>query len=876
MLRLDEIRKEYVTGDLHCRALDGVSLEFRKNEFVAILGPSGSGKTTLLNVIGGLDRYDSGDIKIDAVSTKEYKDRDWDTYRNHRVGFVFQSYNLIPHQSVIANVELALTIGGLPRAGRREKALAALERVGLGEQADKKPSQLSGGQMQRVAIARALVNDPEIVLADEPTGALDSKTGVQVMELLREVAQDRLVIMVTHNEELADAYATRIVSLRDGKIVSDTNPYEPGAGQPEKAGKSEKAEEAGQPEKAETPEQAETPGKAERADKAATAAAAEKAGKSEKPGRHSSMSFATCLGLSLDNLKTKRARTLLTAFAGSIGIIGIAMILAISNGVSGYIEDIQRRTMAAYPITIDEETVDLTSMFAAGAADTDAEPDHALDAVYSDGSIMKMQSDVMASVSTNDLTAFKAWLDSDDCPVRACVGDDGIVYSYDTKFGVYTHDPEGMFVDTDGSTLTETDVLSSALDDIRSMMAATMYSAETGHESFEELLPGREAGTLSSLVTDSYEVVYGSWPTAADEAVLIVDRSNEITSNLLYELGILPTSEYRALRAAMSSGETVEDLQTALDYEQICSLTYAVIPDSDLYIADENGKFSSVDGDVQAMESLMEDALQLHIVGIIRPKAETEMPFLTGNIGYTSLLTEYLVARAQESAVVQAQEADPETDVLTGKAFSFGSSYEKNLETFGVTDLDSPSEVRIYTDSFEQKEGVSAAIEDYNAAADEEQQITYTDIIGLMISSVTTIIDVISWVLIAFVAVSLVVSSIMIGIITYISVLERTREIGILRALGASKRNISRVFNAETFLIGLISGLMGVGVTLLLLIPVNLLVRRVTGNDSVHAFLQPLSGAALVVLSVVLTRLGGSIPARRAARQDPVAALRTE
>ena len=924
MLQIQNISKTYVTGTLEQHALDNVSFNLRDNEFVAILGPSGSGKTTTLNIIGGLDRYDSGDLVINGVSTKKYTDRDWDSYRNHTIGFVFQSYNLIPHQSVLSNVELALTISGVSRKERKQRALAALEQVGLADQAHKRPNEMSGGQMQRVAIARALVNDPDILLADEPTGALDSETSVQVMELLREVAKDRLVVLVTHNTELAQEYATRIIRLQDGHIVGDTNPYEP--------------------------------------DLAALAAPEHK-----NLGR-ASMSFGTALSLSFNNLRTKKARTLLTAFAGSIGIIGIALILSLSNGVNQYVEDIQKDTMVSYPITITAETIDLTSLVETGAV-TSSEgggagggaeggegggagggESHDDDAVYSSAVTLQMASAVSMSLTENNLTAFKEYLDDPDSDIQQYLGEYGIVYSYDVVFSVYTYDTEGVLIDTDGVTI---DGSSDSGSSSSSVISSLLGTSSSGASNFEELLAGSDGELVSDSVKENYEVLCGSWPESFDEVVLVLDEHNEISITTLYELGLLPASDYEELMEALSTGEAVTVESVSWSYEEIIGKTFYVVTESDLYVENEDGTFSYIGGDAETIESVLEGAIEVTIVGIVRAAEDAEDASISAVIGYTSALTDAIIEHINESAVVQAQEADPDTNVLTGMAFepaddetkaadaltyleslddsakaellrdyleeTYGDSemvssmlemsdaelaamldamieegldddtlvaiydayvsagsYEENMEAFGAVDLDSPSSISIYADTFEDKESIVECIEAYNESVSEDEQITYTDYVGLLMSSVTTIVDVISYVLIAFVSVSLVVSSIMIGIITYISVLERTKEIGILRAIGASKRNISQVFNAETFIIGLCSGLIGVGVTLLLLIPGNMLIHAVTGTTAVNAALPVASGVLLVVLAMLLTIVAGLLPSSKAAKKDPVIALRTE
>lgn len=912
MLQIQNIKKEFVTGDLTQVALDGVSLNLRDNEFVAILGPSGSGKTTLLNIVGGLDRYDSGDLIINNISTKKYKDRDWDSYRNHTIGFVFQSYNLIPHQSILSNVELALTISGVSKKERRTRAKEALERVGLGNQAHKKPNQLSGGQMQRVAIARALVNDPDILLADEPTGALDTETSVQVMDLLKEVAKDRLVVMVTHNPELAEEYATRIVRLKDGKIIGDTDPFDV------------------MQEKLAPP--------------------------SHKNMGKSSMSFWTSLALSFNNLSTKKARTLLTAFAGSIGIIGIALILSLSTGVNDYITDIQKDTMVSYPITIDAQTFDLSSVLSRGRSNTENDSggaEHDLDGVYSDPRDLEMASAMTTSLTENNLTEFKKYLDNAESTIHEHIGENGIVYSYDTKFSVYTFDPDGVFVNTDGTSLE--DSRASMVNTMSSVSPMASMASSMVNSNFMELLPGQDGELISSAVKESYDVIYGSWPSAYDEVVLVVNKNNEISASTLYELGMLPSAEYKEFMSKIKAGENIEAEQQKWSFEDICKKELYLIPACDTYVKNEFGNYEIISDDAEKMAELADSALQLKIVGVVRSMDDADYNPMTSPFGYTKALSDYVISYTDRSEVVKAQRTDSEHNVINGAQFSpkndeakiedaktylenmtveekatmsrvlfaqtysanqqraqtvvdmsdaqlaealdgmlasgqlndeallgiydgyiSAGSYEENMTAFGVVSLDAPSSISIYADTFEDKDAISECIKEYNEGASEEDQITYTDYVGLLMSSVTTIIDVISYVLIAFVAVSLVVSSIMIGIITYISVLERTKEIGILRAIGASKQNISQVFNAETFIIGLCSGLMGIGITLLLLIPGNAIIHNLTGSVDVNAVL-PMQGAViLVVLSVVLTLIGGLIPAKSAANRDPVAALRTE
>lgn len=901
MLQIKEISKQYITGDLHQKALDCVSLCLRDNEFVAVLGPSGSGKTTLLNIIGGLDRYDSGDLIINGISTKKYNDRDWDSFRNHTIGFVFQSYNLIPHQSILSNVELALTISGISREERRSRAQKALQQVGLGDQFHKKPNQMSGGQMQRVAIARALVNDPDILLADEPTGALDSDTSVQVMELLKEVAKDRLVVMVTHNPELAQEYATRTVKLRDGKIVDDTDPY--------------LIDEANL-----EPPKHKNMGKA-------------------------SMSFATALSLSFNNLWTKKARTLLTAFAGSIGIIGIAMILSLSTGVKNYITDIQKDTMNSYPVTLEAQTVDLSGFMEVGNGNSPVEQaEHPLDGVYANNIEWELASTFVSSITENNLTSFKKYLDDPDSRIHEYIGENGIIYSYNTKFSVYSHDPDGELVNTDGSTLVPQQNSSPMMGDMAMMMGS--------NGNCKELMPGQNGTLISPALTDSYEVIHGRWPDRYDEVIITVDANHELSATTLYQLGFLPAAEYREQFEKISAGEPVTLEERSFTYEQICEKELYLLPECDKYTENEGGNYTyHTDGTLET-DGLLKKAIALKIVGVARP-AEDAAVSVGAVIGYTKALTDHLIELTDDSAVVNAQRSSQTVNVLSGLNFapeddaqkeadaktylaSLGVSekaqmtremlpalygddpatlqqmmalgetelaamldnylkepdsetllgiynryisagtYEENMEKFGVVSLDAPKSINIYADSFEDKDYISECINEYNRSAKEEDQISYTDYVALLMSSVTTIVDVISYVLIAFVSVSLVVSSIMIGIITYISVLERTKEIGILRAIGASKRNISQVFNAETCIIGVCSGLIGVGLTLLALIPINWLIPLIADVNNVKAVLPGPAAVLLIMLSILLTWIGGLIPSKKASNKDPVAALRSE
>jgi putative ABC transport system permease protein len=943
MLELKGIRKEYRTGELVQKALDGVDLTLRDNEFVCILGPSGSGKTTLLNIVGGLDRYDSGEMLIDGISTKKYKDRDWDTYRNHSIGFVFQSYNLIPHQNILSNVELSLTIAGISKSQRRQRAIQALEKVGLGDQIHKLPNQLSGGQMQRVAIARALVNDPRILLADEPTGALDSETSLQVMALLKEVANDRLVVMVTHNRELADQYATRIVSLRDGRVTDDTDPFDPFA-----------VKEAD----SETVSEKQCP---------------ETEVKAKKTDRKAKMSFRTSFALSFSNLLTKKGRTILTSFAGSIGIIGIGLILAISIGVNSYIDNIQKETMTAYPLTIEQSSFDLYGMMdmaSSGALYQRIADDGR---VHANTFMQRGTNTFSASVKQNDLTLFKQYLENPESDIRQYLGENGVVYSYNLAFTVYSYDSEGNLVSSDAEAgvadTTETGNQISQLLSLRDQQMSILYG-DYGAENFTELMRGSEPGTISKVLVDNYDLLYGRWPESYDEVILVVGSRNTLSLSTLYQLGFITAAQYEQI------AQTYEDV--SFSFEELCDHEFYLLANCDLYQDAGNGTFVMKGDDAQSAKAILDQAVKLRITGVVRFSGEDAANVTIDEaIGYTPLLTSYIIKHTAESAVIQAQLATPEINVLTGIPFNtedesekirsvssyamsfirnsgfkvsdlltgvlnfdndfyhlimrayseytgemvptpeymqqivagkvdemadsaiesllagilgsdalkgfvinfydnnLASSYNANMEAFGQVSEDLPSSISIYTDSFEDKNNVLACLDDYNATVPEDQRITYTDYVALIASSVTQIVDVISYVLIAFVAVSLVVSCIMIGIITHISVLERTKEIGILRALGASKRNISQVFNAETVILGLFSGLIGVGVSALLTIPINKIIYALT-DTVVHAHLPIKNALILVAISVIITMIGGLIPARKAARKDPVIALRTE
>lgn len=928
MLELKNIVKTYETGDLKQDALRSVSISFRENEFVSILGQSGSGKTTMLNIIGGLDRYTSGDLIINGVSTKKYKDADWDFYRNNSIGFVFQSYNLIPHQSVLANVELALTLAGVSKKERKQRAIAVLKKVGLGDHMHKKPNQMSGGQMQRVAIARALINNPDILLADEPTGALDSETSIQIMELLKEIAKDKLVIMVTHNPELAEKYSTRIVKLLDGRITSDSNPYTSN----------------------------EVPAVQQKRKKI-------------------SMSFFTALSLSFNNLRTKKGRTLLTSFAGSIGIIGIALILALSTGMSTYISDVQKDTMASYPLTISAETIDLSGVLGqrremiSERSGTDSKDVEEPSGIYADYADIAFREEMASSIIENNLTEFKKYLDDPDSEIQQYLGENGVIYTYDVKFSVYSYDADGMLVnsDTDADDVYSAGNGSDNTGGIRSragiMSAALGSVSSSGAENFSELMAGANNETVSQVVTDSYDVLYGNWPENYDEVVLVLNENNGISAGTLYQLGLITAEQYENAVEKMESGEETDEIR--FGYEDVCGHTFYLVPACDHYVENEDGTFTYLGDDTLEEEQLLENAVELKIAGIVRPVEDAENAAISTAVAYTSKLTDYVIARTNESAVITAQEAKPEINVLTGMDFEApdddtkaadakeyietlgvsdkaslykmvmyyntqnaeesenaqgnnpaensagsmsmdentmaaaldqwlakdpdkdilitfydeyiaGSTYEENMEAFGKVSYDAPASISIYADSFEAKDAIAECIINYNETVSDDAQITYTDYVALLTSSITMIIDGISYVLIAFVAISLVVSCIMIGIITHISVMERTKEIGILRALGASKRNISQVFNAETFIIGCCAGLLGIGVSLLLLFPINSIIERVSGISGITAQIPVASAVILIAISIVITLIGGLLPAKKAAKKDPVIALRTE
>ncbi len=1077
MLQLKNIFKIYQMGDATQTALKDVSVNFRDNEFVSILGQSGSGKTTLLNIIGGLDRYTSGDLIINGVSTKNYTDSDWDTYRNHSIGFIFQSYNLIPHQTVLSNVEMALTLSGVSKKERRERAVAVLEKVGLTDHINKKPNQMSGGQMQRVAIARALINNPDILLADEPTGALDSETSIQIMDLLKEIAKDKLVVMVTHNPELAEKYSTRVVNLLDGKIVSDTNPCT-------------ECDEA----------------------------------KNNETKNKVSMSFLTALSLSFNNLKTKKARTILTSFAGSIGIIGIALILSLSQGMSDYIDNVQKKTMESYPITIDSTAFDALGMFGSGDNDKDNKDRHHRNerekkkfknAVYADYSSIEAKETMASTIKKNNLTEFKKYLDDPSSPIQQYLGENGVVYSYDIKFSAFSYNPDKKFINSDAEVNEE-----------ESGGFFSGFSSFFGGEqddsakNFSEIIKGTDGEVISSIVIDNYDLIYGVWPEKYNEVLLVVNRRNTISANELYQLGFITKKQYDNVVKDIENGKEADNI--IINYDKITSHTFYLVPACDMYLKNDNGTFTKIEDYEEYEKELTKNRTKLKIVGIIRPSEDAENTTISTPIAYTHLLTDYIIEHTEKSEIVKAQKKTPSINVLSGTKFDASSdeekqeeaknyiksldeqgkanlyrmvlfsnnseednkssfsmpnipsipnlpssmpgtttpatkpngtgtvkpdipvtkptipttekpttpapsttvpvettvpttneessteqdstapvttpeqaiieqqqgviagqqealsqaqdtigkqqnmlsqahsaiagqqnalsdaqqvisgqqsaliqsqtqlqmmagvmkqiqnamnemssmteesklaerldewvddnpdtemlltiydqyigeaTYDDNLSQFGLVSYDSPSSISIYTDSYEDKDMVSACIVDYNSKKGEDEQIVYTDYIALLTSSLTTIINGISYVLIAFVAISLIVSCIMIGIITHISVMERTKEIGILRALGASKSNISQVFNAETFIIGCCSGLLGVIISFLALFPINAIIERVTEIENLNAQLPILAAVALIAISVFITIMGGLIPSRKAAKKDPVVALRTE
>lgn len=895
MLELNDIKKDYVSGSTTVSALKGINLRFRDCEFVSILGQSGCGKTTMLNIIGGLDKYTSGDLKINGVSTKNYKDRDWDFYRNNSIGFVFQSYNLIPHQTVLSNVELALTLSGVSKAERKKRAIEALEKVGLGEQIHKKPNQMSGGQMQRVAIARALVNNPDILLADEPTGALDTETSVQIMELLKEISKDRLIIMVTHNPELAKDYSTRIVRLLDGVITDDSNPY--------------------------LLEDMEADIRAKEAAKAKTSEKkTKKSGKKQK----TSMSFFTALSLSFNNLMTKKTRTILTAFAGSIGIIGISMILSISNGIQLYIDRVQRDTLSSYPITLQAESIDISSMVSSMTGNSDSEEHEDKAKIYSNDIMGDMINTMVKEVKSNNLSEFKKYIENGGSDIKSYVSD--IQYSYDVPLNIYMKDTSNGVEQLNPSTMFDS-IYGEGATSTSSAMSSGMGMGMFSNSSVWNQLLGNQ-----QVLDEQYDVLAGHWPENYNEVVLVADKNNEVDDYTLYSLGLKDPEEVRTLFKKMMVGESYETKKDiSYTFDEILDTEFKLVMPTDMYkYNDVTGTWDDYSKDDKYMTNVVNNGTDIKVCGIIRPNDDAVSTSLSSGIGYTAKLTEYIIEEVKNSEIAKAQLADTSVDVFTGvpfdndrnteitmddvnaymatlspeesaqmQAMTSGMSDDQILQLFsaslkarttdatldsnksklGITDLDTPSQIDIYATDFDSKEKVQNIIKDYNKLQQddgkEENVINYTDYVGIMMSSVSTIINAISYVLIAFVAISLIVSSIMIGIITYISVLERTKEIGVLRSIGASKKDVSRIFNAETLIEGFVSGALGIVVTLLLCIPANALIKHLTDISNV-AQLPVAGGVILIIISMFLTFIAGLIPAKLAAKKDPVVALRSE
>lgn len=837
MLELNGIRKTYVTGTTSVEALKGIDLKFRDSEFVSILGQSGCGKTTLLNIIGGLDKYTSGDLKINGRSTKDFKDRDWDAYRNNSIGFVFQSYNLIPHQTVLSNVELALTLSGVSKAERRQRATEALEKVGLKEQIHKKPNQMSGGQMQRVAIARALVNDPDILLADEPTGALDTQTSIQIMDLLKEISKDRLIIMVTHNPELATQYSTRIIRLLDGTITDDSNPYN---GEDDNI--TTKTDEDSLTDK--------------------------KSGKTKK--KKTSMSFFTALSLSLNNLMTKKTRTILTAFAGSIGIIGIALILSISNGIQNYIDRVQRDTLSSYPIQLQKESVDVSSMIENMMGNKDKNVDHDKDKIYSNNIMTDMVNSMVAEVNSNNLKAFKSYLENHKCDVDGYISD--IQYSYDVPLYIYSTDTSDGVTQLNPSSVMENMYGMSVSGD--GMMSAGMQNTSVWSRLFDN----------RQMLDEQYDLIAGSWADNYNEVMLVVDENNEIDDYTLYSLGFKDPAEVKKIFKNVMAGNSYETEETQYTYDEVLDKKFKLVLPTDLYrYNDTLGIWEDASHDDEYMTTVVNNAEEVKIAGIIRKNPDAASVSVSSGFAYTKDLMPHIIDKVNETQIVKQQLADPEKDVFTGMSFDNDktsiSTLENNKSLLGIASEDNPSEIDIYAKDFDSKEKLQDFIKNYNdevtADGRDEDTISYTDYVGILMSSVSTIITAISSVLIAFVAISLIVSSIMIGIITYISVLERTKEIGVLRSIGASKKDVSRVFNAETLIEGFVSGAMGIIITLILCIPANAVIKNVTDISNVAQL--PVAGAViLVIISMLLTTIAGLIPAKMAAKKDPVVALRTE
>ena len=860
MLRCENIIKDYPTSEEVVHALKGVSLSFRNNEFVSILGQSGCGKTTFLNIIGGLDHYTSGDLIINGKSTRNYKDKDWDTYRNHKIGFVFQSYNLITHQSVLSNVELALTLSGVGKEERKKRAIEALTKVGLKDQIYKKPTQLSGGQMQRVAIARAIVNNPDIILADEPTGALDSSTSIQIMEILKEISKDKLVIMVTHNPELAQKYSSRIIRLSDGEVISDSNPYN-------------EFEELN----------------------------------NSQIDKKTSMSFKTALSLSLNNLMTKKARTILVSFAGSIGIIGIALILSLSNGVQSYIDSVESDTMTAYPIQIQSTTMDMTSMMEAMAGKEETSNEQREDNQIYTRSFVNDVLESIASSKQNNLEELKKYIESEQGK-ELRENTRAIEYSYGLNLNVYNEDTDSGLIQVSPNGLIDKLGMSDMVDLRSQFMAGTSDANEVWLQ-----LP--DSNTLKE---SEFELLEGSWPQNYNEVVIGVDSDNNITDYALYSLGLLNQDEVvdsynKILQGDSNEIETTKN-KKSYSYEELMNSKFKLVFNCDLF-EKVNGIWIDQSDNEDYIKNVVKNAQEVKVVGIIRQKDNTMSSGMLGGIYYSSKMSDYVIEQCENSQIVKEQKENKDINIFTGNRFksnekldfssltpqqqmqfasmsqeemmaymqtyndNMNASYESNLKKMGVVNLDSPSQISLYAKDFDSKEALADCIEDYNDLQEEKGNsnnvISYSDMVGMMISSVSSVVNMISYVLIGFVSISLVVSSIMIGIITYISVLERTKEIGILRSIGASKKDVSRVFNAETFIIGLTSGCMGILITILLNIPISTIVASKTGVE--HIAKLPWQGAIILILiSLVLTLIAGLIPSKYASKKDPVEALRTE
>lgn len=905
MLTLKDITKIYKTGDFEQKALDKVNISFRENEFVSILGRSGGGKTTLLNIIGGLDKYTSGDLLIDGKSTKNFRDSDWDYYRNVSVGFIFQSYNLISHQNILSNVELALTLAGVKKEERKQRAIEALDKVGLKDHIYKKPAELSGGQMQRVAIARALVNNPEIVLADEPTGALDTNTSKQIMELLKEIAKDRLVIMVTHNPELAEKYSTRIVKIRDGQILDDSDPYD--VNENVQNFKTKKL----------------------------------------------SLRLSQALNLSFNNLLTKKARTILTAFAGSIGIIGIALVISISNGANDFIEESQKNALKSYPIQIQKESLNLENLMTPPNKD---DKTNNTNKVMTNNMILERRSELQTSYSENNLTPFKKYIEDNKDKLKNEIGGNFITYSYDTNFDIFTKDPNGQLINTDGSDFEEQ----------QDNFMQNLLKPQGSNKNFSEIISD-EKGNVSKMITDDYELIEGTWPKEATDLVLFTDYNNEIITSKLYEIGLLPSKDYKEILNKLDNNEKIDLKDLDIDPKNIIGHEYKILTPSDYYQKDGD-KFIDISNDEAKKNELIKNAITGRIVGIARQKTNDDNQIIDSPLGFSKSLTDLLIKHVGDSDIAQAQLKNKDKNILNNLPFKANNddekinlaksylenipeneklkvntylmrnkpelmeelqeeskklqaqnpmalankdkspnqasdnalidyaikkndktlfldiygeflsdlSYKKNLEKFGLVSKDAPSNISIYVENFENRDKIKDFINQYNDGKAENEKIAYTDYIGLISSSITQIISAISYLLIAFVGVSLVVSSIMIGIITYISVLERVKEIGILRSIGASKKDIRKVFLSETFIIGLLSGLIGIGATALLNIPISNLIQKMSGIDNIYSTLPPKAGLVLVLISVGLTLIAGIIPSSIAAKKDPVRALSQE